>query len=142
MMTRLALIFAATALTCAPALAGYTIFEDEALPSVLFVEFDNATPVSTGPAPRPLSGPAVIGVDGTATPVSDTPSPDGAAEGADATASGGDATDGEKPAATAEKEEEERDTFADSMDSALEIKDSDFRDFVVQQEIRREILND
>ena len=61
MKNNLRILAAATAMTAAalPAQAGYTIYKDDALPSVLFVEFDDdgapSDAVIQAPAPQPIS---------------------------------------------------------------------------------------
>lgn len=141
-MTRLAILLAATALGSAQALAGYTIYEDKALPSVLFVEFDTTDRVAPArnAGSRPASGPAVIGVDGAATTTSASGDQSSGGDGGDG--NGGDGGDGGDNAADGNEGGEQRDRFAETMDNALDIKDEDFRDFVVQEQIRSQIIND
>lgn len=141
---------AATALSviAVPALAGYTIYEDDALPSVLFVEFDGpANPEATVISAPGLPGEALDLIDGEAgSPATGALDPDGF-EIVDEEGQDGGFVDGADDAPSVDDEqadvdEEQEDTFAESVDGIIAIDNERIRDVIVDDIIRDEILSD
>ena len=127
MKNRLSALAAGTAicaLLAAPAIAGYTIYEDTEMPSVLFIEFDK--PEGGEPevisAPRSAAAPSII--EG-----GDTSGQSGG--GGSAFADDDDGGD-----------DEDEPTFEDQMDDAMTIDNDRIRDVVVDEVIRNELLDD
>ena len=113
MKNRLSMLAAGTFLSAAaamPAMAGYTIYEDKALPSVLFVEFDDSVRNDASVVPAP--GGAVTSTSpGSA---NETTSNDGAGD------RGGDdrGDDSEREEASAQNDD---DRFGADIDEAIQV---------------------
>ena len=109
--------------TAMPAAAGYTIYEDKALPSVLFVEFDGAPPSDTDVIRAPSYAPT----------------------GAPDLVSGTQVQRGDEEVAEEEQAEPPRsdlEVFNDSLDDAASIDSDSYRDMVIEDAVRRDVFGD
>ena len=124
MKNRLSALAAGTAicaLVAAPATAGYTIYEDTEMPSVLFIEFDEPD----GGEPTVISAPG-----GFSAPALITDDRDGPDQGGGSAFADDDQGDDEEP------------SFEDRIDETVEI-DSDYvRDLMIEDAVREELFND
>lgn len=130
MKNRLSALAAGTAICAilaAPAIAGYTIYEDSEMPSVLFFEFDE--PEGDDPmvisAPGGSSAPVVLG--GTAADPNTDPSQ---------------GQGGGSAFADNEGDGDSQPSFEEQMDDAMTIDNDRIRDVVVDEAIRQELLRD
>ncbi len=131
MKNTLRMLAAATAMTAVtlPAQAGYTIYEDAALPSVLFVEFDGPDQPSDAVIPAPVLSSAPVTIQGGPDAGIDNDADGRTLSDAGGNGGGGASGGGEQ-------------SFDTRMDDALRIDDARVREVIVDDLIRDEILSD
>lgn len=124
-LTALAAATAICAIAAAPAFAGYTIYEDTGMPSVLFIEFDEPEGGETEQASGPRRSSVPVVIQGG---VSDDSGQGGGGSSAFSDDRGG--GDDDEP------------SFEQQMDDAMTIDNDRVRDVVVDEVIRRELFDE